>query len=119
MLRILAILFGIGFIFVGVAGFLPTFYTDGLLFGFFEVNAMHNVVHIVSGVIAIMSATSSKYSKLFFQILGIIYIIVAIAGFWRNGDLFIMHVNMADNILHTVIGVVALLLGFSLKQKQA
>lgn len=118
ILRILAVLFGIGFIFAGVAGFLPTFMVDGLLFGYFEINTMHNLVHIISGVIAIMAATSLKYSKLFFQIFGIIYLVVAITGFWRDGDLFILHVNMADNVLHLVIGLVALFLGFSMRSKK-
>ena len=67
MIRILAVLFGIAFIFGGVAGFMPAFMTNGALFGIFEVDSMHNIVHIASGVIAIMCATSYKYSKLYFN----------------------------------------------------
>lgn len=114
LLRIIAILFGIAFIFVGVVGFMPSFKPNGLLFYYFEVNAMHNIVHLVSGVIAIMAATSFYYARLYFQIFGIIYGLVAILGFWRDGNLFIMHVNLADNILHVVIAIVALLLVFVL-----
>jgi len=113
MLRLFAILFGIAFIFAGVAGFLPAFTIHGYLFDFFEVDTMHNIVHIVSGVLAIMASTSFKYTKLYFLIFGIIYLLVAIAGFWRHGDLFVMHVNMADNILHMSIGVVASYLGLT------
>lgn len=114
MLRMIAILFGIGFIFVGVAGFLPnTFITDNLLFGYFQVSSMHSMVHLVSGVIAIMAATNLRFTILFFKIFGLIYTSVAIWGFWNNGDLYMMHVNTADNILHIVIGVIALYLGFS------
>lgn len=115
-LRIIAVIFGIAFIFVGVAGFIPAFMINDYLFGFFEINAMHNFVHIISGVIAIMAATSYRYTRLYFQIFGVIYALVAILGFWRNGDLFMMHVNMADNFLHTGIAVVALYLGFATKQ---
>lgn len=119
MLRVMAILFGIGFIFAGVAGFLPHFNQDGLLFGYFEVDFMHNIVHIVSGVIAIMAATRHNLAKLFFQIFGVLYAIVAIAGFALNGDLsmIMMHVNMADNVLHAGIAVVALYLGFTSKKQ--
>ncbi|HTM63876.1 MAG TPA: DUF4383 domain-containing protein [Gammaproteobacteria bacterium] len=113
MTRFFAVIFGIAFIFAGVAGFLPTFNQDGMLFGYFMVNSIHNVVHIASGVIAIMTATSYRYARLYFQIFGVIYIIVAIAGFWNDGDLYLMHVNQADNLLHIVIGVLALLIGFS------
>jgi hypothetical protein len=112
MIRFIAVLFGIAFIFAGVAGFMPAFTTNGALLGVFEVDSMHNLVHIVSGVIAIMAATSLKATRLYFIIFGIIYTIVAILGFWRNGDLIMMHVNMADNILHIVIGVVSLFLGY-------
>jgi hypothetical protein len=118
MLRIITILLGIGFVFAGVAGFLPMFMMDGLLFGFFEVDSMHNIVHLVSGVIAIMAATSYHYTVLFLKVFGVIYTIVAIWGFWTGGDLYMMHVNMADNILHIVIGVVALFLGFSARKTQ-
>lgn len=117
MVRMLAILFGIGFIFIGVAGygFMPQFVEHGLLLGFFEVSAMHNIFHIVTGVIAIMSATSYKASKLFFIIFGLIYAIVAGIGFWRGGDIYIMHVNMPDNFLHAAIAIISLLIGFSAK----
>lgn len=118
MLKFLAILFGIAFIFAGVAGFLPSFTTDGLLFGYFAVDSMHNIVHVVSGVLAIMSATSAKYTRLYFQIFGVVYTIVAVLGFWR-GELLMMQMNMADNFLHLGIGVVALFLGFSSKFKHA
>ena len=111
VIRLIAILFGIGFIFAGVAGFLPIFTKEGLLFGIFEVDSMHNMVHLISGVIAIMAATSYRITKIYFTVFGVIYTLAALIGFWRNGDLFVMHVNTADNILHLVIGVISLYLG--------
>jgi len=121
MIRLIAVLFGVGFIFAGVAGFFPSFMPNGLLFGLFEVDSMHNIVHIASGVIAIMAATSHKYSRLYFQIFGIVYAIVAILGFVLNGDLsfMMMHVNMADNFLHLGIAIVALYMGFFFRRVEA
>lgn len=119
MIRSFAILFGIAFIFAGVAGFMPSFTTNNLLFGFFEVDSMHNFVHIASGVVAIMAATSYKYTKLYFLIFGIVYALVGVLGFARGGDLFMMHVNMADNFLHIGIGVVSLLLWYYAIKRQA
>ena|SRR3990167_10032712 len=114
MLRIMAVIFGIGFIFAGVAGFLPTFMPNGLLLGWFEVDSMHNLVHLVSGVIAIMAATDYVYAKWYFRIFGIIYAMVTIVGFALHGDLsfMMMHMNQADNVLHLVIAIIALYLGF-------
>lgn len=110
MLRIVAVLFGIASIFTGVAGFLPSMYVNGLLFNAFEMHALLSIVYIVAGVVAIMAA--STQARLFFKVFGLIYTIAAIVGFWRAGDLFLTHVNTADNILHIVLGVMALLLGF-------
>lgn len=118
MLRILAVLFGIGFVFAGVAGFFPSFMPNGLLLGLFEVDMMHNIVHIVSGVVAIMAATSHKYSQWYFRIFGVFYAIFTVLGFW-NGQVYIMHMNMADNFLHLVIAIIALYLGFFLKRRAA
>lgn len=115
--RIFAVIFGIIFIGIGILGFLPSFTTDNMLFDIFEVNSMHNIVHIITGVIAIMAATRLSYTKLFFQIFGVIYAIVAIVGFWRSGDIFgIMQVNLADNLLHLVVAAISLYVGFAIKK---
>ena len=114
LLRIIAILFGIGFIFVGSAGFFPEFMQNGLLLGLFQVDTMHNIFHIVSGVLAIMAATSYRSTKLYFQIFGVIYALMTIVGFFWKGDMgfMVMPLNMADNILHLIIALIALYLGF-------
>lgn len=114
MLRLFAVLLGIGMVFAGVAGFMPSFMPNGLLLGYFEVNFIHNVAHIVIGVIAIMSATSYRSSTLFFQVLGIFYAILAIASFVLQGDLHVIliHMNMADNFGALVIAAIGLYLGF-------
>ena len=119
-LRMIAILFGIGFIFAGVAGFLPQFTQNGLLFTLFEVSTMHNLADLVIGVIAIMAATSYYHSRLFFQVLGLVFAVVAIAGFALQGDLGFMkmHFNMADNILNIIIAAIALYLGFALTKAE-
>jgi hypothetical protein len=119
MLRFLAILLGIAFIFSGVAGNMPMFMKNGLLFGYVEVSSIHNLIYLVTGVIAIMAATRYSLTKLFFKLLGIIYTIAGVYGFWKNGDLIITHTNLNGNILHLVLGVIALFLGFSKSKKSA
>lgn len=112
-LRVLAFLFGVVFLALGVLGYMPAYTPDGLLFGYFHVDNVHNIVHIISGVIGLLAAASSgAYSKLYLQIFGILYGIVTVCGFVFSGDLYIMHVNMSDNILHLAIAVVALYFGF-------
>ena len=117
MSRFFAILFGIAFIFIGVLGFLPTYKTDDLLFGYLNTSYMHNMAYLFSGVIAIMSATRYYLAKWYFRVIGVVYLVVAIWGFWTGGDLYIMHVKLADNLIHLLIALAALLIGFG-KRKQ-
>lgn len=112
MVRFLAILFGIIFIFVGTIGFLPTYKTNGLLFGYLHAGLMNNIIHLLMGVIAIMSATRVRLAINFFKLLGVLLTAVALWGFWSGGDLYIMHVKLADNFVHLVVGLTAILIGF-------
>jgi len=115
MLKTIAILFGIVLMAIGVLGFVPSANPDGLLFGRFEVNLAHNVVHLLTGIIALLAGLSSTTASVwFFRLFGLVYALVAIHGF-VYGDkpvLGVMANNAADTWLHTAIALVSLLLGF-------
>lgn len=116
MLKTMAKVFGYVFLLVGILGFIPGVTTDGLLLGIFEVDAIHNIIHLVSGAVALYAGmqADAKASRSYFQIFGVIYALVAILGFIYGDNMllgFIAH-NMADTWLHVVIAVVALWLGF-------
>jgi len=116
-LRIVALIFGIAFLGAGIAWYLPIFYgNNGLLLGLFEVDPMHNMVHLASGLIALVAASiSSRLSRLYLVVFGFIYASLGIAGFIMPEQFLSMHFNMADHALHVVLGLVALILGLSLK----
>jgi hypothetical protein len=110
--------FGIILLAVGILGFIPGIVTpSGLLLGIFSVDTLHNLIHIVSGVIGIASAGSLKGSKLYFKIFGIVYGIVTILGFIGGGMVLGMMMNTADNILHLVITAFSLYYGFRGEQQ--
>ena len=109
--RFIAVLFGIAFIFAGAVGYMSAFNDNGYLLGIFEVSNIHNILHIVSGVLAIMAATSFKFTKLYFSIFGFLYLVIASSSFKWGGSLLPMHVNLADSNFYLCIGVVLLLLG--------
>ena len=117
-LKKIAVIFGVVFVAIGVLGWVPAVNPGGKLLGLFDVNAAHNVVHLATGIIAILVGMSSdKASKMFFQVFGVIYALVAVLGFY-SGDqplLGIVANNAADSVLHVVIAVVALYLGFGMK----
>lgn len=106
--------FGIVFILIGILGFIPGVTdADGMLLGIFQVDALHNVIHLLSGIVALLCAGSHAGAKSYFKIFGVIYALVTILGFVGGGNVLgLIMVNGADNVLHLVIAVVALALGF-------
>jgi hypothetical protein len=121
MLKKAARIFGYAFIAVGILGFVPGITNDGYLFGIFEVGVVHNIVHLLSGAVALWAGYSSEHaSHLYFQIFGVIYALVAVIGIFY-GDrplLGIMAHNNADVVLHFIIAGAALYLGFAVKETE-
>ena len=83
-------------------------------------NAAHNVVHLLTGIIAIMCGLASEHASiLFFRIFGVVYALVAALGLVA-GDrpiLGIISNNMADVWLHVAIAAVSLLIGFGARRR--
>jgi hypothetical protein len=122
MFKLLATVFGVVFLLVGVLGFVPALsptHADGMryLLGLFMVGGVHNVIHLLSGAAALFGASQSeKYAKLYFQIFGSVYGLVTIIGFIQKTTVLgIFDVNTADNFLHLGLAVVILGIGFLLK----
>src|SRR5918912_447118 len=77
--RIVALVIGIALTLVGLAGFLVTSsMTVGNLLGF-DVDLVHNLVHLITGIAALV-AVFTGWSRTFNRIFGIIYILVGLAG---------------------------------------
>ncbi len=104
---------GVVLVLIGIAGF----FVDGTLL-VFQVDTIHNIVHLLSGVVAIAAASSGEsYSRIYLIVFGIIYGIVTVVGFVNGGDILgLFEVNDADNYLHAAITVVSLGVGFGSKR---
>ncbi len=116
MLQKFAVVFGVVFVIIGILGFIPAVSPQGHLLGIFHINAAHNLVHIVSGLIALWCGFNSyMYSQVFFRIFGAIYLVVAALGFYYgNQDILgLVANNMADTWLHVVVAALSLYLGFA------
>ncbi len=120
MLKKMANVFGWVLLILGVLGFVPGITTDGHLLGIFDVNTLHNLVHLISGLAALYLASKGEaQAQLFFKVFGVIYGLVAVLGFF-GGDAMVLGLisnNAADTWLHVVIAVVALWLGFGPKKE--
>ncbi len=123
--RMFALVLGIVLTLIGVIGFfIPTENSTGVqaLFGIFDVDVIHNLVHLLSGLIAIAAAFGG-FSVTYNRVFGVIYTVIGLLGlipalyFPTYGSdagrfLGLMHLSIADHVLHLVIGIAAIAIGF-------
>lgn len=116
MTRTITLLLGVFLFAAGVLGFVPSLSTDGRLFGMFHLNFAHNLLHIIVGLAALWSTfTSGKMAKLFLQVFGILFGILAILGFiYGNQPLLGGYIanNAANTWVHLLLAAIALYFGF-------
>ena len=125
----LTMLLGAVFILVGILGFIPgitTHYGDmsfagsdshAKLLGLFEVSILHNLVHILFGIVGLALARSLDGAKQFLLGGGVVYLALWILGLVGGADW--IPANTADNWLHFVLGVGMVGAGFLLSREGA
>jgi hypothetical protein len=105
--------FGAVYVVVGLLGFLLAGGADfvgqegELLLGIFEVNGLHNIVHLLIGVAlagaAMSSAAASRSTNM---TIGAVYLVLGILGWFINDTaLDIVALNAADHVLHLLSGI--------------
>jgi hypothetical protein len=122
--RLIATVFGAIYLLVGVLGFFVTagvefFATEGNALIIFEVNPLHNIIHLAIGA-ALLSAGMKSVSaaKGVNTTVGAVYLLVGVLGLFLVGtSLNIIALNGADNVLHLASAV--LLLGVGLSQDKS
>lgn len=105
---------GIFFLFLGIIGF---FLED--LLGWVHFDLTHNLLHLVVGILGIFAANSVTTAQLYAKLLGIFYIGVGIIGFFNPEFFGHMMLEMSENILHLVVGAIALYVGYVAESKYA
>jgi hypothetical protein len=113
------------FLVVGVLGFIPGITThygdltfaghdsDAKLLGIFEVSVLHNVVHLLFGVVGLYLARSWEGARGFLIGGGVIYFLLFVYGLvidHESGANFVP-LNDADNWLHFVLSILMVGLG--------
>ncbi len=119
-----ALLIGIIFIATGLLGFIENPIVGASENAIFHADTVHNMVHIISGVLFVLVAMAAPGSAAGFMVLfGIVYLAIGIIGFVSfggegMGKVFgFLHVNGADNYLHIALGVVILLAGLITRRR--
>lgn len=122
-IRRFALIFGLVFLLVGIAGFVPPLMTAvhldhpglavgsgyDLLLGLFPVNLAHNVVHLAFGVWGLIAYRSLGAAKLYARGVAIVYAVLTVAGVVPTFDtLFGLTPLFGNNIwLHALLAIAA------------
>ncbi|WP_199429752.1 DUF4383 domain-containing protein [Qaidamihabitans albus] len=110
---------GAVFVVVGVLGFIPGVTADydqlgfagpgsaAMLFGVFAVSVLHNIVHLLFGVVGLAAARSAAVSRAFLVIGGGVYLLLWVYGLAidLSSSANFVPLNTADNWLHLGLGV--------------
>jgi hypothetical protein len=119
-----AAIVGAVFLLVGIAGFIPGLTTDfgmlsfmgmgsgAMLLGLFQVSVLHNIVHLLFGVVGLALSRTPRAAKRFLIIGGAVYLVLWVYGLVTGmGSANFVPLNTADNWLHFVLGVGMIALG--------
>jgi hypothetical protein len=117
----IAALVGVVFLLVGILGFVPgitTHYGDmsfaghgsgAKLLGVFQVSILHNIVHLLFGVVGLVLAKTADGARTFLVGGGAVYLVLWVVGLVGAADW--IPANTADNWLHFALGVGMIALG--------
>jgi hypothetical protein len=117
--QLAAMVVGVVFLLVGVAGFIPGITTNydqlqfaahqsgALLLGVFQVSILHNIVHLLFGVAGLAMARTAAGARNYLIGGGVIYAVLWLYGLviGDNAPANFVPVNMADDWLHLVLAV--------------
>ncbi|SES37204.1 protein of unknown function [Lentzea xinjiangensis] len=129
--QLAALVVGVVFLLVGVAGFIPGLTTnydtlgfaghhsEALLLGLFQVSILHNIVHLAFGVAGIVLARTVRGAYLYLVGGGVIYLVLWLYGLIIDHDSAANFVplNTADNWLHLILGIGMIGLGVALGKR--
>ncbi|NIK58812.1 DUF4383 domain-containing protein [Kribbella shirazensis] len=121
------------FLLVGVLGFIPGITTDydtmtfagheseALLIGVFQVSVLHNIVHLLFGVVGLAMARTFNGARTYLIGGGVVYLVLWIYGLLidQASTANFVPLNTADNWLHLVLGVGMVALGLTVGRAAA
>lgn len=113
--KLYALVLGATLTLVGILGFVSPLAPNGNLLGIFAIDPVHNVIHLLSGVVGLAVGTlaGGAYSRFYALIFGAVYGLVTIIGFIQQTTVLgLIHVNLADNVLHLLIAAASLAVFF-------
>jgi Domain of unknown function (DUF4383) len=121
----LALLVGLGFLILGIAGFIPGVTTKfgdlqfaghdsgAKLFGVFQTSILHNLVHLLFGVVGIVLSRTRRTARAFLVGGGLVYLVLFLYGLVtsQGSAANFIPLNGADDVLHAALGGSMLVFG--------
>ncbi|MCR1982189.1 DUF4383 domain-containing protein [Cellulosimicrobium cellulans] len=123
--RLLAAVFGAVYLLVGLAGFVVTSgvgfaATEGRNLLLFEVNPLHNIVHLGIGAALLLASRSVRAARGTNVAIGAVYLLVGVVGlFLVDTGANIIALNGADNVLHLASALLLLGVGLAADREDA
>jgi hypothetical protein len=108
MARTIAVVFGAVYLVAGLAGFI----LEAPLFGLFEVNTLHNIVHVVLGAILLYAASSTPLAVMATRGVGGLLVVLAILGIPFPDGFGLVPLGGNDIWLHATSGAILIVAGF-------
>lgn len=131
--RLAATAVGAVFLLVGILGFIPGITTNydtmefaghesgAELLGIFQVSILHNIVHLLFGIVGLALARTAKGARSYLIGGGVVYLVLWIYGLVidQTSAANFVPLNTADNWLHFGLGVAMIGLGVVLSRDHA
>ncbi len=132
-IQLAAMVVAVVFLVVGIAGFIPGLTTeyDGMTFaghestamlmGVFHVSILHNIVHLLFGIVGLALARTPSGARNFLIGGGVVYAVLWLYGLLIDHDSAANFVplNTADNWLHLILAIGMIGLGVALGRAPA
>ena len=113
MAKTYTLILGAVFLIIGIMGYVK----GGTEMYGFGLTPTHNLIHVLTGVIAVASALAGmKFTRWFCLIFGAVYGLVAIAGFLNIPAVVqMLNLTLAGNMLHLIVALSAGYVGYTNK----
>lgn len=112
MVRTVAAVFGAIYLLIGLGAFVLLSGGEGDLFGLFPVNVLHNIVHILFGVILLYGSMSTVAAIQTTRGVGAVLLLLGVLGFIIPDGLDLVPLGANDIWLHLGTGAILLAVGF-------
>jgi hypothetical protein len=119
MTKSIALVFGVVYTLVGLAGFIPAVggslsMAPSVLLGIAPVNLLHNVIHLIIGICGLTMVKTDEQAGTYCKTFGVILLLIGVVGFIAPNPLGLLPIGDGDIWIHLVSGAILAYAGFAM-----